>query len=112
MTEPSGNIYTLVVSDNEWYPGNPNYSSSGADVNDGAIIEGSVAAFFYDLTDPTDEAHDLVEYPGSYVADIIETCYVNTTDSGIIRADAVDHLITCFEHRPAQLLRAFPITPE
>lgn len=59
------------------------------------IIEGAVAAFFFDITDGANESHDHVCYPGSYVANIIETCSV--LDGGWQRADGMDHLIYCFE---------------
>jgi hypothetical protein len=39
------------------------YDDDG-DPNDGSIIEGAVAAFFYDITDPANEPQDNVEYPG------------------------------------------------
>jgi hypothetical protein len=72
---------------------------------DGSLIEASIAGFFYDLTDNNrfgTEAHDAVQYPGSYVADIILSCDVNpavrqdgTTGWGPDRG--IDHLAYCFQ---------------
>ena len=86
----SENIYESLFDDNRYYPGN----TGGGDYDDGSIIEGAVAAFLWDLTDPSNESHDGADYPGSYVADIIKTC---KTDGS--RADGVDQLIACFQRQ-------------
>lgn len=84
-------IYRSRIESNAYYPGT-RYHGSDGDPNDGSIIEGAVAAFLYDLTDPANESHDQVQYPGSYVADIIRTC-----KTPVYRANGVDHLVYCFE---------------
>jgi hypothetical protein len=86
----SENIYASRFDNNRYYPGN----TGGGDHDDGSIIEGAVAAFLWDLTDPSNESHDGADYPGSYVADIIKTC---KTDGS--RADGVDHLIASFQRQ-------------
>jgi hypothetical protein len=65
---------------------------------DGAIVEGAVASFLYDLTDPANESKDDLDYSGQYVAEIIKTCDVYNYYSWT-RANGVDHLIACFENR-------------
>lgn len=68
-------------------------------VNPGPNVEGAVAAFFYDLVDGTGtpgegtESHDTIQYPGTYLADIIRTCKYN----GSSRASGIDHIVYCFE---------------
>lgn len=70
-----------------------NFEETYADnSDDGSIIEGAVAAFFFDLTDAANESHDNADYPGSYVADVIRTCEVDGS-----RANGIDHLIACFQ---------------
>ena len=86
----NGNIYVNDFEQNEFYPA----VRGGGDPDDGSIIEGAVAAFLWDLTDPSNESHDGADYPGSYVADIIKTC---KTDGS--RANGVDHLIACFQRQ-------------
>jgi len=86
----SSNVYVSNFENNEFYPAD----RGDGDPNDGAIIEGAVAAFLWDLTDPSDESHDGADYPGSYVADVIKTC---KTDGS--RANGVDHLIACFQRQ-------------
>jgi len=90
------------IESNYYYPGRSNVSTS-TPLDDGSIIEGAVAAFLYDLTDPADESHDNLNFPGSYVADIIETCKVNG-----VRADGVDQLITCFQKYTVNYNDYFP----
>lgn len=76
-----------------------NYAGTG----DGSVVEGAVASFFYDLLDnastpdgsnnQSDGDDDTVAYPGSYIADIVKTCFVN----GTTKANGIDHIIYCFE---------------
>lgn len=63
---------------------------------DGALAELAVAAFLFDLTDPPNEVHDVVQYPGSYVAGLIRDCDRRTflAWSG---ADGIDVIIYCAE---------------
>ncbi len=51
----------------------------GEETPDGRLNEGTVAAFLLDLIDPVgsgSESHDQVQYPASYVGQIIQTCDV------------------------------------
>lgn len=74
-------------------PGATNLFQKPAGAN-GSIIEGAVASFFYDITDPANEAHDQTQYPGTYVADIVRTCQVY---AGAWRLNnGVDDLAYCF----------------
>lgn len=59
-------------------------------------MEGAFAAFLYDLTDAAVEAHDSVAAPGSYVADLIETCKVYY--GSWLRADGTDQIAYCAEN--------------
>jgi len=94
VTIDNDNPFISEIEDNVYYPASPENSASGP-LDDGSIIEGAVAAFLHDLTDPANETHDQVDYPGEYVAEIIETCTVSASLSQ--RANGVDHLIACFQ---------------
>src|SRR5699024_810428 len=86
------------------FEANP-YVSNG---EDGSIIEGAVAGFFWDLTDPTNESFDNVEYnSGYYIASIIEDCEVKVNGNWK-RADGIDHLIACFQHGVPSYTSYFP----
>jgi hypothetical protein len=63
---------------------------------DGSIIEGAVAAFFLDLTDPANESFDTIQFPGSYVADLVATCQMVSPGS-IRRVDGIDGFVYCLE---------------
>ncbi len=74
-------------------PGATNLFQKPAGTN-GSIIEGAVASFFYDITDPANETHDQTQYPGSYVAEIVRSCQVY---AGAWRMNnGVDDLVYCF----------------
>jgi hypothetical protein len=62
----------------------------------GGMIEGAVASFLYDITDPANETHDLTAYPGRYVVDIIRTCQVYLNGAWQLNT-GVDHLVYCFQ---------------
>ena len=65
--------------------------------SNGAGVEGSVAAFLFDLSDPANESpHDVMQYPGHYVAEIVKTCKT-ATGFGTQQANTVAGLILCFE---------------
>ena len=88
----------------ERVPGNPSYDRvypaiyGDEDLStDGSVIEGSVAAFLFDLTDPKNESHDDLNFPGRYVADVIGSCGGQANDGGFCEANGVDHLIACFQ---------------
>lgn len=62
---------------------------------DAAEAEGPVASVLFDITDTGDdggETHDRIDYPGSYVSQIMETC--SNLDG---RADGMDFIVYCFE---------------
>jgi hypothetical protein len=61
----------------------------------GSIIQGAVASFLYDITDPANETHDQTQYPGTWVAEIIRTCQVYTGTWKF--NDGIDHLVYCFQ---------------
>ena len=88
-TRPDVGTYEIrsQIALNAWFPG------GGAD---GALIEATVAAFLFDVTDPANEPHDNVEAPGYYMRDIVATCEVWQSLSWI-DADGVDHLVYCME---------------
>jgi len=87
------NVFRSAIESNFYYPA----TRGDGDRNDGSIIEGAVAAFLFDITDGSNEAHDTIDLPGQYVADIYETCEV--FNSNWRRANGIDHLIACFESR-------------
>lgn len=64
---------------------------------DGSVVEGAVAGFLFHLTNPTDGLHDNVEYPGSYVADLIKTCTLTLPASYYSAIDGADYMIYCLE---------------
>lgn len=87
------NYYKSRIQSNGFYPG----GEGNGDRNDGSIIEGAVAAFLYDLTDPANETHDKLDFPGRYVGDIIRTCRWEYAGWLTFRATGVDHLIMCMQ---------------
>lgn len=64
---------------------------------DGSIQEGAVAAVLWDIADGTNETHDALDAPGSYIAGVIATCDVKQGSAWIDR-DGIDHLVYCFEN--------------
>ena len=82
----------------EWTTTFENYTSSSwfDPTGNGATSEGTVAAFLYDLTDPANETWDTVQYPGSYIADLIISCQILRNTWG--RANGIDFLIYCLEN--------------
>jgi hypothetical protein len=93
-----GSAMGIMESDIErgvYSPGTTSEYNVAAGTN-GGRIEGAVASFLYDITDPANETHDLTAYPGRYVADIIRTCQVYV--SGVWQLNSgVDHLVYCFQ---------------
>jgi hypothetical protein len=71
----------------------------------GAASEQAVAAFYFDVTDPVgsgaEAAWDVIQYPGSYMAQLIETCEefsgLSAITVGWNRARGVDAIIYCME---------------
>jgi hypothetical protein len=64
-----------------------------------------VAAFLLDLVDAysPSEPWDTLAFPGSYIANIISSCKVNTN-----RANGIDHLVLCFEQQVDSALAHYP----
>jgi hypothetical protein len=93
---------------------NSNFGDYDAEVNDyrtigdGARIETTVAAFWYDMVDgPSDPDgfsnetgvdDDHVTWPGGYVSDVISKCSVLLAGTWIGKMDGIDEFIYCAEH--------------
>ena len=60
-------------------------------------MEGAVASFLFHLTNPTDGVHDNVQFPGSYVADLISTCILTLPFGYYSVIDGADCMIHCLE---------------
>lgn len=78
-------------------------------VGDGSIVEGAVAAFFYDLVDDSTDTHssnnqsstddDHIHFPGSYVRDVLKLCSVTTNNNFLFfRLNGIDQFIYCAEN--------------
>lgn len=74
------------------------------DNGDGLLIEGAVAGFLYDLVDDANDPNgsnnqstssddDSLSVDGSYVADVIQTCQLNS----VTKLDGMDQFIYCAE---------------
>ena len=96
VTVADTNDFKKIIEDT---PDNYVYPANFGDGNptDGNIIEGTVAAFLYDLTDPKNESHDDLDLPGRYVADVIGTCGGQANGGGFYEANGADHLVACFQ---------------
>jgi len=71
---------------------------------DGALIEGAVASFFFDLTTnyrDDEEDFDDLDLPASYLGEVIATCDVLESGSWI-RGNGVDHYVYCLENEVDQ----------
>ena len=81
-----------------YYEGNLGYPGPTIYDTDGAVIQAAVAAFLYDLWDPANETHDLIQSPAAYVADHIAACEVKQSSLAVWEhAGGIDHLIWCME---------------
>lgn len=61
---------------------------------DGTQVEGVVAAFLLDITDPANESpYDVIQYPGSYLFNLVKTCRVNS----YYVPSTVDQTVYCLE---------------
>ncbi len=65
---------------------------------DGSRYHGEITAFFYDLFDPANETHDLLELDVGAVTDVMASCRV-TRDTVTVAPSGIDHLIWCLEAR-------------
>lgn len=92
VIEPAGLHAPETESGAAWSPG-----------EDGSLVEGAVAAFFFDLRDPANEPADPVAYPYSYLTAAIKTCrvYANTISGSTmwVIPDGIDFLTYCLENR-------------
>ncbi|MCY3700900.1 MAG: PKD domain-containing protein [Gemmatimonadetes bacterium] len=75
----------------------PKVGSNGSRA-DGSRYHGEVTAFFYDLFDPANETHDLLELEISDVMDVMASCRVSR-DTVTAAPSGIDHLIWCLEAR-------------
>lgn len=99
------NVYAMDVATRSHYPATRGNGNS----EDGAIIEGAVAAFLYDLTDGTTESHDDFSAPGTYVRDLIRTCRVDANSFLDAPPNGIDGLIACIQQQaPNYSLGYFP----
>lgn len=92
VVQPSGMYAAEAESGAAWTPG-----------EDGSLVEGAVAAFLFDLTDPANEVNDPVYYPYSYLISAMRTCrvYANTASGNWmwVIPDGVDFLTYCLENQ-------------
>ena len=65
---------------------------------DGSRYHGEITAVFYDLFDPANETHDLLELDISTVMDVMASCRVSR-DTVTAAPSGIDHLIWCLEAR-------------
>lgn len=65
---------------------------------DGSRYHGEITAFFYDLFDPANETHDVLELDVGAVMDVMASCRV-TRDTVTAAPSGIDHLIWCLEAR-------------
>ncbi|HEX5872011.1 MAG TPA: hypothetical protein VFY65_16390 [Longimicrobium sp.] len=86
-------VVETEMESGRYSPSATNQWSYGVGSN-GSIIQGAVASFLYDITDPANETHDQTAYPGTYVAEVIRTCQVWTGSWKY--NDGIDHLAYCF----------------
>lgn len=84
-----------TVEGNGWYPG-----------GDGSRVEGAVSAFLYDVTDPANEAHDTMAYPGSYLRTVMTSCSVFKSGTWF-HAYRISHLIDCMENSLSPTAQSF-----
>lgn len=75
----------------------PPYSCTGGTSYEGSLIEGAYAAFLFNRTDNTVEAHDSIGAPGSYVADLITSCQLLYSGRWE-RANGPDDMSYCAEN--------------
>jgi hypothetical protein len=78
------------------------FSPATAGAKNGSMIEGAVASFLYDLTDPANETHDVTAYPGSWIANVLRTCEV-LVGSTWVHQRGSDHLTYCFMAQPTDV---------
>lgn len=72
---------------------------------DGSRVEGTFASFLHDLTDAANESFDTVQFPGTYVGDLIATCFLQG-DLGLNHLLDTESAVACFENRVDPWVRA------
>jgi len=85
---------------------NPNPDENDPNEPDGTVIEGAVAALLLDITDGAVEAHDSIQYPGTYAGSLVKTCFVND-GSGSVHAAGIDHFIRCLEQQVDSTINSY-----
>ena len=102
FSEGLANYHAFAVGEGYYDFESRDWTNGGS--KDGAQVEGAVASFFTDITDPANETIDNLSLTGEYVGEIIKTC---TVDGGQ-RADGVDHLIACMQQEIPSYQGYFP----
>lgn len=97
------NLFRTNIDNNVYYPA----TSGDGNPDDGSINEGAVASFLYNMTGPVDNSHDGLEYPGSYIGDLIATCEIKWNDWWV-RAEGIDHIIACAQEQIPDYTIYFP----
>jgi hypothetical protein len=94
----------------------PGYSERGVVVctDDGAITEGALHAFLWDLSDgSTDEPHDRLQFTPATIANVVKGCLVHPANAGPnqwIAYNGADHLIWCMDGRSPYEMKINGIT--
>lgn len=85
---------------------------------DGALIEGAVAAFLYDLVDNSTSPDgvtgddDAVAYPGTFVVPLIANCVLGDGSQNITSIDGVDLYVYCLEGDGSAANAALAVRPD
>jgi hypothetical protein len=96
LADYGGNIGT---DEEDWLFGDwEDFDHGPDDVVTKGMVEGYVAAFFWDLTDDTSEEDDETEYDGSYIMEVYETCKAARPLVFVAR-DNVTDFVWCLENR-------------
>ena len=88
----------IGTDEEDWLFGDWEDFDRGADDVTKGMVEGYVAAFFWDLTDDTSEEGDETEYDGSYVMEVYETCKAARPLVLVDRNNVTD-FVWCLENR-------------
>jgi hypothetical protein len=85
---------------------------------DGALIEGAVAAFLYDLADGSTSPDgitgddDAVAYPGTFLVPLIANCILGDGSQNITSIDGVDLYVYCLEGDGSAANAALAVRPD
>ncbi len=89
-------------------------STNYGNVPNGYQIEGAVAAFFLDITDPTADTpteHDFLATPYTFLSSVVDNCQAKPASSWIGASDLRDFRL-CFENRAnGTTVRLSPTAP-